>query len=204
MKVIGVTGGVGSGKSEVLDFLETEYPCRILKLDDAAKTIEQPGEECYDRLIRLMGTGILTEPEKELSPIHTGKMAARMFSDPEMVRQVNGIVHPMVRSFVEEEIRKEREKGSLRLFFIEAALLIEAGYREILDELWYIYTRSEVRRQRLKASRGYSDEKINDIMNSQLSEEDFRREADFAPDNSGSFEQTKEQIRERLKGYELL
>ncbi len=67
-----------------------------------------------------------------------------------------------------------------------------------MDELWYIYTNEAVRRERLKASRGYSDEKIDDIMASQLSEEEFRLNSDFEIDNSGDCEVSYRQIRERL------
>ncbi|MBQ9863185.1 MAG: dephospho-CoA kinase, partial [Lachnospiraceae bacterium] len=81
---------------------------------------------------------------------------------------------------------------------IEAALLIECGYKEIVDEMWYIYTNIDVRRKRLKESRGYSDAKIDSILKSQLSEEEYRKNSDFEIDNSGLCEDSFEQIRERL------
>ena len=72
--------------------------------------------------------------------------------------------------------------------FIEAALLIENGYDKIVDEMWYVYADEEVRRQRLKTTRGYSDSKIDDILKGQLSDEEFRQHADFVIDNSGDVE----------------
>ncbi|HBA63793.1 MAG TPA: dephospho-CoA kinase, partial [Lachnospiraceae bacterium] len=86
----------------------------------------------------------------------------------------------------------------------EAALLIEDKYDEICDELWYIYAGEEIRRERLKKSRGYSDEKIDSIFASQLSEEVFRSHCDVIIDNSGVFSQTKEQIRQRMQSYETM
>ena len=78
--------------------------------------------------------------------------------------------------------------------FIEAALLIECGYDKIVDELWYIYADKEVRRQRLKESRGYSDEKIDNIFKNQLSEDKFRSHCKVVIDNSGTLEDTCKQI----------
>ena len=84
---------------------------------------------------------------------------------------------------------------------MEAALLIEAGYKDILDELWYVYADREVRILRLMNSRGYSREKAEGIMANQLSDEVFRRECDFIIDNSSSLDKACECIRRRLEGY---
>ena len=77
-------------------------------------------------------------------------------------------------------------------------MLPTAGYEEICDEMWYIYTEEAVRRRRLTVSRGYSEEKITQMIQSQPSEEDFRKACTAVIDNSGSFENTKEQIGELL------
>ena len=87
------------------------------------------------------------------------------------------------------------------MFFIEAALLIENGYNDFVDEMWYIYARDDVRRARLKSSRGYDDEKITHIMESQLSEERFRVGSDFVLDNSGDLSEAYSQIQKRLEAY---
>lgn len=92
-------------------------------------------------------------------------------------------------------------EGRTALFFVEAALLIECGYLALVDEMWYIYADEAVRRNRLKLSRGYSDEKISRIMSSQLSEEAFRKNCDFVIDNSGDFGQTIRQITQKLVPY---
>ena len=89
----------------------------------------------------------------------------------------------------------EREKEEIEVFFLEAALLIEAGYVPYLDELWYVFGEKEIRKKRLKESRGYSDEKIEQIMESQLSDEEFRTYASVVLDNSYDFEETFKQIK---------
>jgi dephospho-CoA kinase len=103
-----------------------------------------------------------------------------------------------VNRFIKENIDSERKRDELDYLFIEAALLIENGYEEIVDEMWYIYADEEVRRQRLKASRGYTDSKISDILKGQLTDAEFREHADFVIDNSGDEESMHRQIKQKL------
>ncbi len=114
---------------------------------------------------------------------------------------MNVLVHPAVRAYLLEKIREAREEGWAELFFIEAALLIECGYRDIVDEMWYVHAGEGLRSGRLRESRGYSPEKIGQIMGSQLTEEGFRAGSDFVIDNSGTPEESYRQIRRRLEGY---
>ena len=100
-----------------------------------------------------------------------------------------------------DRLAEARAKGDVELFFVEAALLIENGFGEVVDEMWYIYAREEVRRKRLSVSRGYTPEKIDRIMSSQLSENEFRKHCDFVIDNSDSLENSYRQIRQKLEAY---
>lgn len=209
MIVIGITGGVGCGKSSLLSYIEEHYNARILLADEAAHEVQEPGTDCYHKLVELLGRGILAEEEPagakepdsaeetggteetggaEASepPIDRKKMAAAIFGDPELLAAVNGLIHPAVREMIEAEIEKERAAGVRDFFFVEAALLIECGYDEVVDEMWYIYCDPDERRRRLKASRGYSDEKIDSILKSQLSHEAFLAGTDVMIDNSGT------------------
>lgn len=200
MKLIGITGGVGAGKSQILSYIEKRCRCRILLADQAAHEVKEPGQPCYLRLVALLGTGVLRED----GSIDKGKMAAAIFSDERLLRQVNEIIHPAVKAYILAEIEKERAAGTKDAFFLEAALLIEDGYEQILDELWYIYADEGVRRERLKASRGYSEEKIEQIFSSQLSEQEFRKHCKVVIDNSRSLSDTYMQIEESLKGAGLV
>ena len=128
-------------------------------------------------------------------------MSEKIFSSRELLAEVNGIIHPAVKELILSAIQKERERRIHDFFFIEAALLIEEGYLDYVDEMWYIYAREEVRRKRLKESRGYSDEKINQIMSSQLKEADFRRYCSVVIDNSDSLTESRRQIDEKLGEY---
>ena len=193
MKVIGITGGVGSGKSEVIKILSEICNCYVLKADDLARSLEVKGEVCYGPLVELLGKEVL---DKE-GEIDARKMAAAIFADgkEDLLAKVNAIVHPAVKSRILSMIEDARRSQKYDMFFIEAALLIEDGYDRIVDELWYIYADEDVRRKRLKESRGYSDEKISGIFESQSSDETFRKYCKVVIDNSGDINRTKEQLR---------
>ncbi len=190
MKVIGVTGGVGAGKSTVLNYIEKVCRCRIIFSDNVANDIKLKGMPCYEPIVELLSKDVLGEDGE----IDKTKMAKMIFSDKNLLEKVNDILHPAVNRFIHEQIELERNRNELDYLFIEAALLIENGYGEIVDEMWYIYADEDVRRQRLKASRGYTDEKISDIFKGQLSDEKFREHADFVIDNSGDEESMHHQI----------
>lgn len=194
--MIGITGGVGAGKSEILSKIKTMCRCRIIIADETAHELEQPGKPCYQPLIDLLGEIILDHEQK----IDKGKLAAAIFEDAsdERLRQVNRIVHPAVKEYILHEIEFERMQGRIDYLFIEAALLIEDGYIEICDELWYIYADRKIREQRLRETRGYSEEKIKGIMDAQSSEETFRKYCSLVIDNSHDIAAAEKQLRERL------
>ena len=192
MKVIGITGGVGAGKSTVLEIIRNNCSCYILIADEAAHEVKKKGRQCYYELIELLGEDVL---EKD-GEIDKKKMASRIFAPDsgELLNAVNAIVHPRVKEYILEKIDEHRRKRDIDYFFIEAALLIEDGYKAICDELWYIYAREEVRAARLKESRGYSDSKIRDIMRSQNDDTTFRKNCDHVIENDGDIEKTTEEV----------
>ena len=195
MHTIGITGGVGAGKSTVLNYLQERYKAYLIVADELAKELELPGHACYEKLTEAFGEKILDEE----GFIDKKAFAERIFSDPQSLKTANDIIHPAVKEEILKRLQEQEEAGK-ELFVVEAALLIEEKYDEILDELWYIYTDDAVRRERLKESRGYSEEKIESIMRQQLSEEEFRRHCRVVIDNSKRPEDTQAQIDRILKG----
>ena len=191
MLFIGITGGVGAGKSAVLNYLSEHYNCRVLLADDIAHFLMKPGSDCYETLVRLFETDNVFLENGEIDRL---KMAAVLFSDESKREALNSIVHPAVKRYVMEQYEKERMESRLDMLVLEAALLIEEHYDAICDELWYIYTSEENRRIRLKENRGYSDEKIDRIFQSQLSEDDFRNHCRETIDNNGTPEDSFLQI----------
>ncbi len=194
MKIIGITGGVGAGKSQVLSYIKENYNARILLADEVAHLLEEPGHDCYDRLVALLGKDILQE---DLF-IDKKKMADKIFKDKPLLIEVNKIVHPAVKKYIVEEIENEKKKKELNFFFVEAALLIEEHYDLIVDELWYIYADEKVRAERLRQNRNYSDEKIQAIFRGQLSETEFRNHCKVVINNNGDINETYREIDNNL------
>jgi len=197
MLFIGITGGVGAGKSEILNYIKKHYLCEIYLADEVAHLVKEPGTKCYRELVALLGEEILT-PGGE---IDKAAMAKKIFGDATLLKQVNDIVHPAVREYLLEHLELARVRGDVELFFVEAALLIEAGYGPLVDEMWYIYAKEEIRRKRLKENRGYDENRIDNIMSNQLSEADFLKACDFVIDNSDTLTKSYQQIDKKLEAY---
>lgn len=192
MKIIGITGGVGVGKTQALSFIEKHYCCKIIRADEAAHLLYEPGGECYKRIVQLLGCEILNSDDT----VNKVKMAEIIFNNKELKEEVNRIIHPAVKRYILGQIAYEKEKGSVDYFFIEAALLIEEQYDQIADELWYIHSDAAIRKKRLAESRQYSAQRTEDIMNGQLSEEEFRKHCKVVISNNGSLEETYKQIKD--------
>ncbi len=192
MKIIGITGGVGAGKTQVLSYIGEHYKCRIIRADEAAHVLYEKGQDCYKRLVALLGTRVLDQD----GAIDKRKMAEMIFQDETLLGQVNAIVHPAVKNYILAQLAYEKEKKEADYFFIEAALLIEEHYDEIVDEMWYIHCDKTVRSRRLAESRQYSIQKIEDIMKGQLSEEEFRRHCQRVIMNNGDLQETYQQIKD--------
>ena len=196
MRFIGITGGVGAGKSAILSYLAEKPMTKVMLADEIAHDLMEPGTECYKQIVeQFAGLDIVTDS----GVFDRVKLAQVIFSDDKRREQMNGIVHPAVKEFVQNQYALEKEKNELELLVLEAALLIEEDYGEICDELWYIYTSEENRRKRLKESRGYTDEKIDNIFKSQLSETEFRVSTQVTIDNNGDLEETMKQIEKALR-----
>ena len=200
MRFIGITGGVGAGKSSILAYIRENYPCEIYLADEVAHEVKKPGTKCFKEIVQILGEDVLDEN----GDIDKRRMADKIFADEYLLKKINDSVHPAVKIYLLNRLEEARKAGKVKLFFVEAALLIECGYRELVDEMWYVYAKEPVRRKRLRESRGYSEEKIDQIIDAQLSEEEFRENSDFVIDNSGSLQDAYRQIDERLKGQKTL
>jgi len=195
MKFIGITGGIGAGKSTVLSLLKDNFNCRVLLADEVAAELMTPGHQCFDDVVALSWPDSILAKD---GTIDRPLMAKFMFNDDSLRRQVNNIVHPAVEKEVLNQVAEEREKHNIEYFFFEAALLIECGYGKLVDEMWYIYASPAVRIQRLMESRGYSRERIENTLKAQRSDESFRANSDYVIDNSGTKEQTLAQLKALL------
>lgn len=192
--IIGITGGIGTGKSTVLDILGKKHGYIIFEADKLAHELMSKGNMAYNRITDCFGEGILDE-EGNIDRSRFGKI---VFADREKLAQLNHIVHPAVIEEISRRIDTLRQSGHEK-FVIEAALLIESGCHKICDRVWYIDTEKNIRIDRLKKNRNMSDEQIENVMKNQLDKDDFLKAADAVLDNSGSIENTEKQIQNLLE-----
>ncbi len=171
MKVIGLTGGVGSGKSTIANIIVKNFNVYAIYTDDIAKRQMQKGGTSYDGVVKEFGEEILGDDRE----IDRKKLALTVFTDENKLLRLNELTHPQVQVEVQEIIKSLKEEGSYQAVLVETALLIEAGYVSFCDEVWYVYAPIADRRKRLKTSRGYSDEKIDDIFSKQKSDLEYRK-----------------------------
>lgn len=187
--VLGLTGPAGTGKSVVLAYLEERWKALVLECDAIARRMQMPGGECYDGMIRLLGREVVL-PDGTLD---RGRMAKILFRDRDLMEQVNSLVHPAVKRYVEEEISRCAGEGT-SLAAVESAILIQSGFSGICDEIWYIHADRDVRRRRLREGRGYDDARIDAMMAAQDDEEYYRSRCSLTIDNSSEADVTFEQI----------
>ncbi|MEQ2358356.1 dephospho-CoA kinase [Blautia intestinihominis] len=194
MKIIGITGGVGAGKSTVLDHLEKQYNACVLQADKIGHLVMEPGGICYGQVIALFGKQII----KNDKTIDRKMVSDVVFAHEEMRQKLNDIIHPAVKSYILDKI-EEQKKAGCTLMIVEAALLLEDHYDAFCDKVWYIHTDQEIRIERLMSSRGYTREKAENIIARQATEGFFREHADYIIQNNGDLDETWRQIEEGIR-----
>lgn len=197
MRIIGITGGVGAGKTTVLNLLKKLCSCKIIMADDAAKKLMTFDGVLGRAAIELFGEAAFL-PDKSLNTSH---ISAIMYNNPSIKDKWTGIVHPAVNKAIYDEIDNAVTENRYDFVFVEAALLIENKYDRICDEIWYIYTDMEERIRRLELGRGYTREKSLSIIKCQMSHEEFMQKCTFVIDNGVSVEFTEKQLENKLEEY---
>ena len=203
--LIGITGGAGSGKSTVVENIKELIPTEFLHCDVIAHELMQPGGASYAALIKEFGQAILEESEAGCEetgtqvPISRQNLARIAMATPESRARLNAVTHPLVRQEVDARIAALSEAGFAGVVVIEAALLLEAGYKELCDAVWYVHAPKEDRIRRMKENRGYTEEKIEHILAGQLTEEQFLAQTDVVIENPDmEAESQKEFIKKQI------
>ncbi|MCH8196021.1 MAG: dephospho-CoA kinase [Chloroflexi bacterium] len=188
MRVIGLTGGLGSGKSTVSQFLQ-ELGAVILDADKVGHQTYLPDTPAWKDLVEAFGQEIVGADRvidrKKLGPI--------VFSDPRKLEQLNGIVHPRMRELMERQIGEFKHQG-VELVVLEAAILIEAKWLSLVDEVWVTQAAEEVVVTRVKARNNWSEEQIRERIASQLSSEERAKYAQVVIDTNGTLDEVKAQV----------
>lgn len=190
MKVIAITGGIGSGKSYVAALMEHFFPILHISTDDLAREQMKKGGISYEGVISHFSKyGNITMTDGE---IDRAALAKLVFNDEGLLSELNSITHPNVIKALKERINLEREKDEYIAILIESALVFESGIDSMCDEVWCVTASVGERIERLRNSRGYSDEKIRSILDDQMNTEDFISRSDRVIENENG--KTAEQL----------
>ncbi|MGH7814638.1 MAG: dephospho-CoA kinase [Candidatus Binataceae bacterium] len=184
MLTIGLTGGIGSGKSTAAKIL-AEFGAPVIDADKSAHAAYAPGGPAYDKVVATFGSGILapdgTIDRKKLGPIVFGK--------PEELRRLTDIVWPATRDAIAVEIAARRARGETLPIVVEAAILIEAGWTSLCDEVWLVRAARAAVIDRVERERGLKPAEIEARLRAQLSDADRAKHAALVIDNDGTIDE---------------
>lgn len=194
MKVYGITGGAGTGKSEVIKMLQQNFGGCVIMSDEVARELMQKGNISYQLIVEYFGRDILMDDGE----IDRKKLADHVFNNKEALEKLNSMTHPYVKDEIRKLIAESEASGECRFVALESAILLECGYEDICDEFWYVYTKPEIRRQRMKETRNYSDEKVDSVMRNQQPDEVFFEQCSFVIKNNTTLSDVYAQLKKKL------
>jgi dephospho-CoA kinase len=190
MFVIGLTGGIGSGKSTVSEMLRAKGAA-VVHADLVGHEIYRPGTAVWDEVVAAFGRQVLAADGQ----IDRRKLGSIVFADPEARRRLNAITHPPMRRLMAERLDELRRQGE-RVAVLEAALLFEAGWVDLTDEVWLTLLRPAVAAQRLMERSGLSREEAEARIASQLSNDERLEHADVVIDTDCSLAEVARRVDE--------
>ncbi|HHT02320.1 MAG TPA: dephospho-CoA kinase [Firmicutes bacterium] len=188
MLVIGLTGGIGSGKSTVSNMLR-ELGAVIIDADVIARQVVRPGEPAWQELQERFGREII-RPDGSLDRRRLGEIA---FHNSQALQDLNRITHPRIRERIIERIDQLRQMN-VRVVVVDAPLLLEAGLTDIVDQVWVVDVDHETLVKRVQLREGFTAEQVEARLQAQMAPEEKRRRADVVIDNRGNVGQTQEQV----------
>ena len=187
MDVIGLTGGIASGKTTVAAMLR-DLGATVIDADAAARAVVEPGTPGLNAVVEAFGPEIL-----EGDRLDRWKLGAIVFEDPAARRRLEEITHPLIRAWMAERQREAEERGDVRVV-LDIPLLYENGLDRGLKAVILVYAPAEIEMERLMARNSLSQEEAGRRLAAQMPIEEKKARADYVIDNSGTREQTLEQV----------
>ena len=187
--VICILGGVGSGKSEVLRIFQENHAALIIQADQIAHQLYAAGKPGYDAIRRICGEEYVDENE-----VIRSKLSQFLVEKPQFLNTINHAIHPLVYQEISDIVFNNPQ----RLIIEEQAVIPEQRF-PWMDTVWYIYSSIEIRKKRLRETRGYSDQLTDTIISKQPSEAQFREFSDIVIENNGNIKELEDKIDENLK-----
>jgi dephospho-CoA kinase len=189
--VIGLTGGIGAGKSTVTQLLE-ELGAAVIDADKVGHQIYLPELPAWQEIVATFGRGVL-HADRTINRQALGKI---VFADPEALRTLNRIVHPKMFERMAELTAELRARGGIKAIVIEAAILIEAHWQPLADQIWLVVASEPVVIERLAKQRNLSPEQVRTRIAAQLSDEERLKHAHVVIRNDGSLDEVRTAVRQ--------
>ena len=189
MFVIGLTGGIGTGKSQVSDILAS-LGATIINADQVGHEAYLPNTKTWHDIVAAFGRGVISESGE----IDRKKLGGIVFSDPDALKRLNSITHPRILEMIRDRIG-ELEREGTRLVVVEAALLIEANWSSLADQVWVVTSEEQDVVARLAARNQLSEESIRARIASQMPQAERVRHADVIINNDGDLWQLRARVR---------
>jgi len=190
MKVVGLTGSICSGKSTIARFL-AEMGANVINADEIGHEAYHPHCETWQQVVDAFGKSILTAGDE----IDRKKLGEIVFKDPEALKRLNGIMHPGMHRVAEKRIEKSKRDGA-RVVVLEAPLLIEADWLDLVDEVWVTSANEENSLKRCRERSGLTEAQARARLASQLSPEEKAKYADVLIDTNVSLADVEAKVRE--------
>jgi dephospho-CoA kinase len=190
VKTIGLTGGIGSGKSTVAKILE-ELGALVIHADTVGHDVYRPDSEGWQRILDAFGTDLLSQDRT----IDRKKLGAIVFGDPRALRRLNAIVHPLIFAEIRNRIGSYRAAGRVEPIVVEAALLIEANWLPLVEEVWLVVASPRLVVERVTSERGLPAAQVEQRIKAQLSDDERRKFAHVVIENTGSLDELRERVR---------
>ncbi len=194
MTVVGLTGGIASGKSTAAALLKS-YGAIVIDADRLGHRVYEPGSSGFQAVVNAFGHDLVA-PD---GTINRQLLGGKVFGDPAQMQRLTDIVWPEIRKLAAEEIAdlRKREPGST--IVLEAAVMIEANWMDLVEEVWVVTVSSKVARERLMARNGFTEAQAQARIDSQLTNKERLQYADVKIDNSGPLEQFEQRVEREWK-----
>lgn len=189
MFVIGLIGGIGSGKTSVSEILNS-LGVDVIDADKVGHEVYIPDSEGWRKVISVFGQGIVDQQNE----IDRKKLGAIVFGDPKEMDKLNKLMHPIMYKLIQEKINKLADNG-VEVVVLEAAILLEANWQPLTDEIWLAKADQEIVIERVQLRNKFTREEIIKRIQSQMSNEEREKHADIVISNDGTLEELKETVR---------
>ena len=195
MTIIGVTGGIGAGKSSV-SFILHELGAKVIDADQLSREVVEPGKPAWHQIVTSFGIEVL-QPDKSLN---RKLLAQKVFHSEALRLKLEAIIHAQVIQCMKEDLSAFKDQGYEGIVVLDVPIPVEHGFLDTVDQVWVVSAREETRIQRVMARSGLTYDEAKSRIDAQLKQEEYQKLAHRIIENDGTLEELKGTVEEMVKG----